>query len=79
MNEKLRAAMEELRDELRKIGEEHPELIKLQEKTVHALDAGGHLPVVEELREAAERFEVRYPRLTAVLNNAMNSLSNIGI
>lgn len=79
MNEKMRQVLEELRDEIRRIGPANPDLHALQAKVTHALEAGGHLPVVEEIRESAGKIEARYPQLTAILNNVMNSLSNIGI
>lgn len=79
MNEKLKQSLEELRDELKRVGTDDPKLKSLQEKTDRALKAGEHLPLVEELKEATERFEARHPQLTAVMNNVMNSLSNLGI
>ena len=79
MNDKLKQALEELHEELRRLSPENPELQTLQEKTAHVLESGEHLPVVEELRNAAKTFEVRYPDLTALINNALNALSGLGI
>ncbi len=79
MNEKLKLALEELHDELKRIGPDNPKLQMLQEKTARAIEAGEHLPLVDDLKEASEEFEVRHPQLTALINNVMNSLSALGI
>jgi len=79
MSDKLKHALEELRTELRRIGPDHPELQSLHEKTVRAIESGEHLPLVHSLREAGKTFEVRYPQLTALINNVLTSLSNLGI
>jgi chaperonin cofactor prefoldin len=79
MNEKLKAVLEELRDELKRINPSDPQLKSIQKKTDDVLNSGDHLPLIEDLKEAAERFEARHPQLTAAMNNAMNSLSNLGI
>jgi hypothetical protein len=79
MNDRLKQALEELRNELKRLGPENPDLQTLQEKTVRALEAGEHLPLVEELHDAADTFEVRHPQLTALINNVLNALSGLGI
>ncbi len=79
MNDKLKQALEALHTELRRIGPDNPDLQSLQQKTVQALETGEHLPIVEDLRSAAKSFEVRYPDLTALINNALNTLSALGI
>ena len=42
-------------------------------------DAEESHTLVENLREAVEHFEVEHPTLTAVLNDLMMTLSNMGI
>lgn len=42
-------------------------------------DAEGRHTLVENLRDAVEHFEVEHPTLTAVLNDLMMALSNMGI
>jgi hypothetical protein len=79
MNDTLKQALEELRDELRRLGPDNPELRTLQGKTAYALESGEHLPIIEELQEAVKKFEVRHPDLTALMNNVLNALSNLGI
>ena len=80
MSDKLKRALEELHDELSQIGGDDPKLQKLADDVQHALNESvEELPLVDSLRDAAETFEVRHPQLTALINNVMNSLSNIGI
>jgi acetylornithine deacetylase/succinyl-diaminopimelate desuccinylase-like protein len=79
MNDKLKQALEELRDELRRLGPENPDLLTLQQKTARALESGEHLPIVDELQKTAKTFEVRHPDLTALINQVLNVLSGLGI
>lgn len=79
MNDKLKHALNELHGKLEEMGSNHPELQALQEKTARALESGEHLPIVEDLRNAAKNFEVRHPDLTALINNVLNALSGLGI
>ena len=79
MSDKLKQALEELREELRRVGSDHPELQDLYRKTVQALESGEHRSLIGPLREAGKTFEVRHPQLTALINNVLTSLSNLGI
>ncbi len=80
MSNKLKQALEELHDELKQVGSEEPKLQKLADDVQNALkESVEDVPLVESLRDAAETFEARHPQLTALINNVMNSLSNIGI
>lgn len=79
MHEELKKALQELHDELKRIGPDNPRMQELQEKTARAIEAGEHLTPVDELKEAAGEFEARHPQLTALINNVMNSLSGLGI
>jgi len=79
MSDKLKLALEELREELRRIGPDHPELQALHRKTVRAIESGEHPPLVSPLRAAAKAFEVRHPKLTALINDVLTSFSNLGI
>ncbi|MDD3276182.1 MAG: DUF4404 family protein [Kiritimatiellales bacterium] len=79
MNDQLKRTLEELHKELRRLGPDNPELQILQEKTAATLESGEHLPIVEELQDAAEAFEVRHPDLTALINNVLSALSGLGI
>jgi hypothetical protein len=80
MSDKLKRELEELQTELRNIDSEDPKLQNLADQIQHALTEDlKDLPLVEPLREVAETFEVKHPQLTALINNVMTSLSNIGI
>ncbi len=79
MSGKLEQALEELREEIQRIGPDHPELQDLYQKTVQALESGEHHSLIDPLREAGKTFEVRHPQLTALINNVLTSLSNLGI
>ena len=79
MSGKLKQALEELREELRRVGSDHPELQDLYQKTVQALESGDHHSLINTLRDAGKMFEVRHPQLTALINNVLTSLSNLGI
>jgi DNA repair ATPase RecN len=81
MSEKLKQNLEELQTELKKIGSENPNLKKLSGEVDHALEQTGEVSrtLVHALQYAAEEFETKHPQLTAVINNVMTSLSNIGI
>jgi hypothetical protein len=79
MGNKLKQALEELRKELQQLVPTHPELHGLYEKTIHALDSGEHRLLVNPLREAEKTFEVRHPKVTALINNVLASLSALGI
>ena len=80
MSDKLKQALEDLQNELKQIGSDDPKLQKLERDVQRTLkESAEALPLVDSLRDAAETFEVRHPKLTAIINNVMNSLSNIGI
>jgi len=80
MSEELKRDLEKLHDELKKISSGDPKLQKLTDDVQSALKKNiEDVPLVDSLRDAAETFEVRHPKLTALINNVMNSLSNIGI
>ena len=80
MSDKLKQALEELRDELKQISSGDPKLQKLADDVQSALKKNiEDVPLVDSLRDTAETFEARHPQLTALINNVMSSLSNIGI
>ena len=80
MSEKLKRSLEDLQNELKRINSEDPKLQKLADNVQGALKKSVEdVPLVDSLRDTAETFEARHPQLTALINNVMNSLSNIGI
>lgn len=42
-------------------------------------DSEHHHNLVEEVRDTVQHFEVEHPRITAILNDLMMTLSNLGI
>ncbi len=80
MNKKLQRALEELNAELKQIDSGDTKLQKLTCDVQTALkESSDAAPLVESLRDTTETFEARHPQLTALINNVMSSLSNIGI
>ncbi len=80
MSEKLKRSLEDLQNELNRINSEDPKLQTLADHVQGALKKSVEdVPLVDSLRDTAETFEARHPQLTALINNVMSSLSNIGI
>ncbi len=81
MSEKLKRSLEDLQNELKRINSEDPKLQKLAGDVNEALSQTGELSrtLHHSLQHVTEEFETRHPQLTALINNVMNSLSNIGI
>jgi hypothetical protein len=80
MSDKLKQALEELQDELKQIGGDDPKLQRLAGHVHDTLkESAEDIPLIDSLRDAAETFEAHHPQLTAMINNVMSSLSNIGI
>lgn len=80
MSDKLKQSLEELHDELKRLGPSEPTLQKLAEDVQRAIkEHEEEHPLMDSLRDAAETFEAGHPQLTALINNVMNSLSNLGI
>lgn len=54
------------------------QLIEAIDRSGH--EAGeGHEPVIDNIKISIERFETEHPRATAILNEIMVTLSNMGI
>lgn len=81
MSEKIKRGLKDLKTELEQIDSKDPKLKKLAGDVDAALEQTGEVShaLVHSMQHAAEEFEVHHPRLTAVINNIMNSLSGIGI
>lgn len=80
--EQLEQLLTRLREELAKLdnsgAQAQPHLLQLVddiERQVADQDAG----VTGELKRRIEAFEVEHPRVTAILNDVMVTLSNLGI
>ncbi len=82
----LQEPLERLRAEIKKLGEDDDAIKQRMQRLVADLERklesedSEHEPhLIEGLRQNIENFEVEHPRLTAVLNRVMVSLSNMGI
>lgn len=84
---KLNEALQELKTEIAALQVEDTDAKRRLETLVEGLekkletpsDEEHHHGLVEDVRDSVEHFEVEYPRLTAILNDIMMALSNMGI
>ncbi|MBT8046261.1 MAG: DUF4404 family protein [Pontiella sp.] len=81
-HKEIRKTISELKSEL----EQTPRETGLLEETLEAAKEGieRYTPeaiqeLVQSLQKEAKEFEVEHPRITALINNVMTSLSNLGI
>lgn len=51
----------------------------LEKKLESPSDEEHHDTLLENVRDSVEHFEVEHPRITAILNDVMMALSNMGI
>lgn len=78
--ERLRAERDRLPAEDRDNRERLDALIaEIEDRLAHPDDRDRHHGLVERVREAIEEFEVEHPRATAILNDIMVTLANMGI
>ncbi len=78
--ERLRAEIGKLGDEDEAIRQRMKRLVTDLERRLESSEQAEHEEhLVDGLRQNVERFEVEHPRLTAVLNQIMVQLSNMGI
>mgnify|MGYP001766319040 CR=1 FL=1 len=85
--DKLRADLARLREEIARADagdrEALARLQQLAEDVERELDeesmVGDPAGLVEELEEAITGFEARHPNLTAILNNVLVTLGNMGV
>ncbi|HHJ38275.1 MAG: hypothetical protein AXA67_13935 [Methylothermaceae bacteria B42] len=85
--EKLREGLEALRSEIKNLqgtdAASKQRLEDLAERVEKQLAKTGekneHHNLIQELEEEIMRFEVAHPRLTAIINDLMVTLSNMGI
>ena len=78
----IKKSIAELKGEL----EQTPKETSIFEETLEAAKGGieHYTPeavkdLAQTLQREAEEFEVEHPRITALINNVMTSLSNLGI
>jgi hypothetical protein len=86
-NSDLRAAVERLRQEIDAMDDLDPASRQRLQAVLDAMGAGDEGSAeaaapdrhVDTVREAIEEFEVSHPRTTAILNDILVTLSNMGI
>jgi len=84
---RLREHLERLREEVNDLGAGKPESIKRLNRLVTEIesqlenrgDQTRHEDLIANVQGAIRHFEVEHPRATAILNDIMVALSNIGI
>ncbi|MGH8507756.1 MAG: DUF4404 family protein [Gammaproteobacteria bacterium] len=84
---KLREHLERLREEVNDLGAGKPESIERLNRLItdvegqleNRSDQAGHEDLVANVQGAIRHFEVEHPRATAILNDIMVALGNIGI
>jgi len=83
--QQLREQLEHLRALVNEIGAQRPDALERLNRLVSDIedrlaDRGAARPdATDAVREAIRHFEVEHPRATAVLNDIMVTLSNMGI
>jgi len=86
-NDELHEPLERLQAEIQKLGEDDAAIKRrmtrlvadLERKLESAEDSSDEPELIDNLRGNIDLFEVEHPRLTAVLNQIMAHLSNMGI
>jgi len=84
---KLREDLERLRAELATLARNDPGARNKLDRLINDIerrirqpdDAAAHHGVVTGVRDAIRHFETEHPRATAILNDIMVTLSNMGI
>ena len=84
--ENLKQDLEKLRSEVNQIANDRPDsrkklnsLINDLEKRIESETDEDDIGLIENIREQISRFEAEHPRATAILNDIMVTLSNMGI
>lgn len=54
-------------------------IAQIEDRLAHPDDRERHHTLIERVRETVEEFEVEHPRATAILNDIMVTLANMGI
>lgn len=86
-DEQLRQSLAELRSELDRLEAEEAQVRERLNSLISGLEAKLDEPgdesrdqsLVEDLRQSISQFEVTHPRATAILNEIMVTLGNMGI
>lgn len=86
-DEELRQSLEELRSELDRLEAEEAEVRERLNTLISGIetrldepgDTTHHTSLIQDLRQSISQFEVSHPRATAILNQIMVTLGNMGI
>lgn len=86
-DEKIRKSLDELRSELARLEAEEAQVRERLDALIAGVetrldrpgDASQDQSLVEDLRQSISQFEVSHPRATAILNDIMVALGNLGI
>lgn len=86
-DEELRQSLEELRSELDRLEAEEAEVRERLNTLISGIetrldepgDTMHHTSLIQDLRQSISQFEVSHPRATAILNQIMVTLGNMGI
>ena len=86
-NTRLKDELEKLRSEVKDLAAENIEATEklealisdLEKKLEQPADRDHDATLVENLKESISQFETEHPRATAILNEIMVTLSNMGI
>lgn len=84
---KLKDELEQLRTEVKELANDNIEtarklealISELEKKLEGQSDPDNHTGLVGDLKDAISQFETEHPRATAILNDIMVTLSNMGI
>jgi len=86
-DEQLRQSLNELRSELARLAAEEAQVRERLDALISGVetrlekpeDIAHHQSLVQDLRQSISQFEVSNPRATAILNQIMVTLGNMGI
>ena len=86
-DEQLRESLKELRSELERLEAEETQIRERLNTLISGVetrldkpeDSAHHQSLVQDLGQSISQFEVSHPRATAILNEIMVALGNMGI
>lgn len=87
LDKRLRQSLNELRSELERLEAEEAQVRERLDALISGVetrlekpdDSAHHKSLVQDIRETISEFEVTNPRATAILNEIMVTLGNMGI
>lgn len=86
-DEQLRKSLKELRSELERLEAEEAQVRERLDTLISGVetrlekpgDPDQHQSLIDDVRQSISQFEVSHPRATAILNEIMVTLGNMGI